>query len=137
MAWYVSSGVSEFHLTWRIGNEYRGDIDRAVLDKLLLQMRIEKITSVEGWTKRKMVSLLKRAGLNEFYEVGVAQQQSAPFLAHAVPQHSHYFISVLSGKPVPFTITQETFDTLLQMFEKVGGRTVHIRTFADIIAGAS
>lgn len=87
------------------------------------KMRIEKIASVENWTKKRMVSLLKRAGLNECRYRSLVHSFTGggqlTGLRRADYEHSHHFISVLSGKPVPFRISQETFDTLLQMFEKV------------------
>ena len=85
-------------LQW-IGSEYKGDLDSTVIQKLLVQMKIEKIKSVEGWTKKRMVSLLKRANLNEYYE------------------HANWFIAELSGKPVPHRLDEETFQTLIEMFQ--------------------
>lgn len=86
-------------LQW-MGCEFQGNLSSQVIDKLLLQLRKERVTSVENWSKRRMVSLLKRAGLNEYYE------------------HSNYFISQLSGKPVPFTLDRETIEVLMEMFRK-------------------
>ena len=54
-------------LQW-LGTEFRGDLSQDVIDRLLLQLRKERVTSVDGWSKKRMVSLLKRAGLNEYYE---------------------------------------------------------------------
>ena len=41
--------------------EFRGDLSQDVIDRLLLQLKKERIASVSGWSKKRMTSLLKRA----------------------------------------------------------------------------
>lgn len=82
-----------------LGTEFLGDISQEVYDRLLLQLKKEKVTSVKGWTRKKMIGLLKRSQLNEYYE------------------HANWFIASLSGTPVPYKIDQFIVDTLVEMFE--------------------
>jgi hypothetical protein len=54
---YSYSRSSHFRdrlMQWQ-GLEYKGDVSQEVMDRLLLQLKKEKITSVAGWTRRKMV----------------------------------------------------------------------------------
>jgi ribosomal protein L37AE/L43A len=76
------------------------DISSEIIEKILLELKKERILNVANITNNKIREILKKLKLNKFYE------------------HIPYIINKINGKPPP-TITKEMEEKLRFMFKEI------------------
>ena len=78
------------------------DISSEIIEKILLELKKERILNVANISNNKVREILKKLKLNKFYE------------------HIPYIINKINGKPPP-TITKEIEEKLRFMFKEIQG----------------
>jgi len=78
------------------------DISSEIIEKILLELKKERILNVANISNNKIREILKKLKLNKFYE------------------HIPYIINKINGKPPP-TITKEMEEKLRFMFKEIQG----------------